>query len=667
MKISAIFVLITGIGLIQAKAEQPVEILCRSQYIYPQEWYNAQSYAWNSEIKHDQNDRKAWLNYFLASYYAGKPEDEINKIISGMEANIPGSFEVSFAKGIGGEYSPSAFENFKEAYKTEPANYLTYGPLMICDVLYDDKQAGHEMALKILKSGYFPEGLLQYNYNVLMSVGENGILFTKGENTTLPAWIIQDIMNVRPEVKIINIDLLKNKNYFRTQLKGLITGQTDKDLQSGEVEVPELMASLPDLNPDQHFYYALTIPKEILKNNGQDLYIVGLATQASPQRIDNIATIKQNIENNFLLDYLTVDFNGETQYSTGKIFNTNYLAPMLILDDHYKKNGDMDKAGSLEKIINKIAEETGQQDAVKNYIARNVTPQKEVFIPYDIDVKDIDKNMKPIKGNLYASEHETTYKEYETFLNFLRSNNKAEELKSCDFDLSSYDEVTRLVFEAFQTIPDKKVAQKVHDDFSNYPAVNISYQAADDYCQWLTDQYNNDPKREFHKVKFRLPSVNEWQVSALGYKKFSSWNLKENKIECAHLTVSKKMPPTLVDLGNEEFRYPWGVGAYEMRNSPVNQFDCYLGNFKTPAECKCPGNTHGDGFRMMAPVNCYFANDFGLYDVVGNVAEMTKVRGKACGGSWMQTPEESTIESVADYKGPNAWTGFRVFMEVVEP
>jgi hypothetical protein len=84
-------------------------------------------------------------------------------------------------------------------------------------------------------------------------------------------------------------------------------------------------------------------------------------------------------------------------------------------------------------------------------------------------------------------------------------------------------------------------------------------------------------------------------------------------------------------------------------------------------ECKCPGNQKGDGFGMMAPVECYFPNDFGLYDVVGNVAEMIDQEGKACGGSWMQVPGESTILSISGYDKPNAWTGFRVFMEVIEP
>ena len=62
----------------------------------------------------------------------------------------------------------------------------------------------------------------------------------------------------------------------------------------------------------------------------------------------------------------------------------------------------------------------------------------------------------------------------------------------------------------------------------------------------------------------------------------------------------------------------------------------------------------------------YFPNGLGLYDVVGNVAEMIDEKGKACGGSWNDIPEESTIRSVKTYTGPHDTVGFRVFMEVVE-
>jgi gliding motility-associated lipoprotein GldK len=119
-----------------------------------------------------------------------------------------------------------------------------------------------------------------------------------------------------------------------------------------------------------------------------------------------------------------------------------------------------------------------------------------------------------------------------------------------------------------------------HPAFDNYPVVGVTWFAAKEFCDWRT-KYLNSYRTElglFPMPNFRLPSEAEWEYAARG--------------------------------GRDMAKFPWG-GPY-MRNGK----GCALGNFK-PGR----GNYYDDGFAYTAPCASYFANEYGLYDMSGNVAE----------------------------------------------
>lgn len=103
------------------------------------------------------------------------------------------------------------------------------------------------------------------------------------------------------------------------------------------------------------------------------------------------------------------------------------------------------------------------------------------------------------------------------------------------------------------------------DGQDDYPVVHVAYEDALAYCKW---------------AKRRLPTEAEWEAAAQGK--------------------------------NEDAIFTWG-NEPELLNEMANTWQ---GNFPTL-------NTPVDGFEYIAPVKSYDPNSIGLYDMSGNVWEMT--------------------------------------------
>ena len=140
-----------------------------------------------------------------------------------------------------------------------------------------------------------------------------------------------------------------------------------------------------------------------------------------------------------------------------------------------------------------------------------------------------------------------------------------------------------------------------HESYANYPVVGVNWNQANAFCSWRTKKKNDylRTKENAHRVPdFRLPTEVEWEYAARGGLEFAT--------------------------------YPWGTGG------TTSDRGCFLANFK-PVR----GNYAVDGALYTVEAKSYNPNDFGLYNMAGNVAE------------WTSTAYNSSSYQMASTLNPN--------------
>jgi len=372
-------------GVLPLHAQQPEEVPRLTQQYKPHEWYVTQAKLWKEETERDPSNAHAWFNYFKASRYEAYEDpasqevkaQRMTNLLADMERAIPNTFESHFCKWWNGGNDASLFPELEAAYRIRQDYAEVSSDFVSYYELKGDYDKMKFFCTKWYESKSLSPSLLNYNYNVLMSLDKDAVLVTVGDNDTYPIWILQYAMGIRPDVTVINASLITIPEYRERMMKehgiegdGTLIDWERMETTPYETCMAQFLQSLAESNRKHPFYVALTVGPDYLSLIEKNLYTVGLANRYSAHRIDNIAILEKNWSM-FRLDYLDREFYGESYlFNTGQLplLNMNYVTPALILYEHRLLAGDEAGADRFRELALKLGREGGQEQDVIDYM-----------------------------------------------------------------------------------------------------------------------------------------------------------------------------------------------------------------------------------------------------------------------------------------------------------
>lgn len=231
--------------------------------------------------------------------------------------------------------------------------------------------------------------------------------------------------------------------------------------------------------------------------------------------------------------------------------------------------------------------------------------------------------------SFFISTKEISNIEYKEFLYHLKKNGEYEKLKIAQVDSACW---TRSMF-----FGDPMARHyHLHPAYHSYPVVGISKAGAELYCAWLTEVYDSISGGEL-KISFRLPTQAEWMRAARGDNHYQTYAWESPGLR----NEDGKIQANYLNMGAENITRNPSSGELEItKETRINDFE--------------------DGATDVTQAESYLPNQFGIYNLNGNVAEMLQDAPLVIGGDWNSPGYDIRNESTRPYQGTEATVGFRI-------
>lgn len=330
-------------------------------------YYVEQAELWWAELEKDSSSENNWYNYFRACRNTEGSNDWKSdfiklspalrggqEIVQRIKNNVPNTFTYYYTSYLTNGIGTENYQNLLKAYELNPNFPGIHSSLISYAESNNDIEFRQKVNREWIKTNYLSYQLLNYSYNVLISLDSNAILFTQSDNDTYPTWMIQDAKGIRTDVQVINIDFLLLDDYRKTLFEELNVPPMDL----GEVDIDEYHLNwekvvahvINSYNGNRPVYLGMTLFDHIYEDFKNQLYISGLAYRYSELRL---STEKQNIklfEESFRLDYLKDPLTVDRNQMNINYQNTNYIRCFINIYKQYLSAQRISEAEELKEL-----------------------------------------------------------------------------------------------------------------------------------------------------------------------------------------------------------------------------------------------------------------------------------------------------------------------------
>ncbi len=230
-----------------------------------------------------------------------------------------------------------------------------------------------------------------YAYNLLMSCRPNSVLFTNGDNDTFPLWYMQEVENIRMDVKVVNLSLV-NTNWYIHQLRmhdpKLVLGFSSEEIDRLQPQPWQFEKPVPWNVPKTNVSLELQ-PRSYLKV--QDIMVLNIVQNNFPARPIHFAVTVSEDNMMGLQEFLVMEGMVYTLTEEKKNREINVERTAHLVDSIYRFRGLGDGSTYID---------SDTEGLLTNYSSTNFK-----LVSYAQDkVRELDQQIKQMEASSSAAD-----------------------------------------------------------------------------------------------------------------------------------------------------------------------------------------------------------------------------------------------------------------------